>query len=213
MAFFPSAIKSSEEIMISVFSAAMRWGNGGDYIGMTADREGTFHPFWPDCRVGAFQIYTCRVEILAETQSQQGLKLGQKSQRQRKKVKECVNSMIDLIFDPTTYDAKSQELVVPVRLKNISGSTIYGPISIEIVSVFPGWGAQFKEKAPVILNSMNMKKQIGAVFDYTPALCDLDTFEPGAITDAVPWRLKLSDPLLLPPITISVYGCLEKEQE
>ncbi|HVT60722.1 MAG TPA: sialidase family protein [Thermoanaerobaculia bacterium] len=38
-------------------------GNGGDYMGLTADREGAFHPFWADSRSGTFQIYTAVVKV------------------------------------------------------------------------------------------------------------------------------------------------------
>jgi hypothetical protein len=40
-----------------------RFGNGGDYMGLTADTTGAFHPFWADSRSGIFQIYTAVVRV------------------------------------------------------------------------------------------------------------------------------------------------------
>jgi BNR repeat protein len=40
-----------------------RFGNGGDYMGLTADATGAFHPFWADSRSGTFQIYTAVVKV------------------------------------------------------------------------------------------------------------------------------------------------------
>jgi hypothetical protein len=37
--------------------------SGGDYINMTADAEGVFHPLWPDARSGIFQAYTARIQV------------------------------------------------------------------------------------------------------------------------------------------------------
>ena len=45
-------------------SVASRWPTGGDYVGLAADRNGVFHPFWADARTGAFQIYTAAVSVV-----------------------------------------------------------------------------------------------------------------------------------------------------
>jgi hypothetical protein len=44
-------------------STENRFGNGGDYMGLTADATGAFHPFWADSRSGTFQIYTAVVKV------------------------------------------------------------------------------------------------------------------------------------------------------
>ncbi|MBK7598131.1 MAG: hypothetical protein IPJ07_06230 [Acidobacteria bacterium] len=63
-AFSPSTWSDlMKNIRVTFLSAASRWGSGGDYIGLTADAEGVFHPFWPDSRTGTFQAMTSRVQV------------------------------------------------------------------------------------------------------------------------------------------------------
>jgi hypothetical protein len=40
-----------------------RWAQGGDYIGIAAAADGSFHPVWIDGRDGAFQVYTARIRV------------------------------------------------------------------------------------------------------------------------------------------------------
>jgi hypothetical protein len=40
-----------------------RWARGGDYMGLAAAADGSFHPVWIDARDGAFQVYTARIEV------------------------------------------------------------------------------------------------------------------------------------------------------
>ncbi|HEV2348708.1 MAG TPA: sialidase family protein [Terriglobia bacterium] len=44
------------------FSFASGWG-GGDYIGLAASADGSFHAAWIDARDGAFRLYTARIEV------------------------------------------------------------------------------------------------------------------------------------------------------
>jgi hypothetical protein len=41
--------------------ALPRFERGGDYMGLAAAADKTFHVAWPDCRDGAFQIYTAAI--------------------------------------------------------------------------------------------------------------------------------------------------------
>ena len=40
-----------------------RWARGGDYMGLAAAADGSFHPVWVDARGGEFQVYTARIEV------------------------------------------------------------------------------------------------------------------------------------------------------
>jgi hypothetical protein len=40
-----------------------RWARGGDYMGLAAAADGSFHPVWVDARDGEFQVYTARIEV------------------------------------------------------------------------------------------------------------------------------------------------------
>ncbi|MYB06732.1 MAG: exo-alpha-sialidase, partial [Gemmatimonadetes bacterium] len=51
------------ELRVALLSAASRWVNGGDYMGLTASADGHFHPVWADARSGSYQVYTAEVRI------------------------------------------------------------------------------------------------------------------------------------------------------
>ncbi len=55
--------KNEEETRMSFLSAATRWPGGGDYLGLTTDRDGIFHPFWADARTGTFQLQTAAITV------------------------------------------------------------------------------------------------------------------------------------------------------
>jgi hypothetical protein len=40
-----------------------RWSRGGDYMGLAAAADGSFHPVWIDARDGAFQVYSARIQL------------------------------------------------------------------------------------------------------------------------------------------------------
>jgi hypothetical protein len=186
-------------------SVAARWSIGGDYLGLTADSEGVFHPLWADSRTGTFQVYSgrVRVEDLQPEQAAAGeLQASSHAPQDRQEI--SLTDMIEFVADPATYDAKTGEMLMPIRLKNISGRTIYKPITIRVKGFEPADGP--KQSWPLILNSTNGKQQQGAVFDYSSALRDLDGLEPDRYTEAVVWRLKLTDPLETPAVQIEVRG-------
>lgn len=43
--------------------AATRWPGGGDYSGLVASSDGTFHVVWADSRNGIYQLWTARVQV------------------------------------------------------------------------------------------------------------------------------------------------------
>lgn len=61
--FLPPARVSSQRSYRKWRLPKDRFGNGGDYMGLTADAAGAFHPFWADSRSGTFQIYTAAVKV------------------------------------------------------------------------------------------------------------------------------------------------------
>jgi hypothetical protein len=46
--------------------AAERWPYGGDYSGLAASADGTFHVLWADARSGIYQLYTAKVKVSGE---------------------------------------------------------------------------------------------------------------------------------------------------
>ncbi len=66
---------------LSMLSATSRWESGGDYMGLAADRDGGFHPFWADSRSGTFQIYTASVRPRRAASEEGGESRGAESTR------------------------------------------------------------------------------------------------------------------------------------
>lgn len=153
-----------------------RWGDGGDYMGFTADSEGIFHPFWIDSRTGTSQVWTCRItvnrigKVPVENPKEKGLR------------KESLNSKVIMVIDSPEYNTERQEAIIPIRLKNVSNDILYGPITVEVKNL-ADW---------TILNAENGKPATGAIFNYSSALGDFKSLEPGTLTEAVKWRFKYS---------------------
>lgn len=45
--------------------SATRWPGGGDYSGLVASADGSFHVVWSDSRTGIYQLWTARVQVNA----------------------------------------------------------------------------------------------------------------------------------------------------
>lgn len=215
-AFSPSTWSDPmKSIRVTFLSAASRWGNGGDYIGLTADAEGVFHPFWPDSRTGTFQAMTSRVRVeLPEKAAAPGSRppIQAATATAMEKVEVPLTEIIQVIADKTTYDPATQELLIPIRLKNVSNEAIYKPVIVSVKTFGSGMGDILKDKAPLILNSTNGRRQDGAIFDYSSSLRDLESLEPNAQTESIIWRFKLSDPLQTPDMHLSVTGFVMRKK-
>lgn len=181
---------------ISFYSVAARWGQGGDYMGLTADSDGVFHPFWADSRTGVFQAWTSRVRVDSSSTSPR----SQVTEAPQERMAVSLTNRIEIVMAPSVYHPATQELHVPISLKNVSDQPIYKPIIVE-VKEFGGTGA-----SSLILNAMNGKQQDGAKFDYSSAMRDLAALEPQGRTEAVVWRFKLTDPLRMPDMLIQITG-------
>lgn len=158
-------------------------GSGGDYLGITADDEGTFYPLWIDGRGYSYQAMTSRVRVTNREIVRDA----------SPKTKNSLVQKIKLIFDPVQYDPQTQEAMIPVRLQNVSKENLYAPFNVEIKSLankFLPPGLQDPSAAPQILNAANGKTGDGAIFDYANALRDLPHLPPGAVTEAIIWRVK-----------------------
>ncbi len=166
-------------------SAMSRWPQGGDYIGMTAGSDGVFHPFWADGRSGTYQLYTAAVRVV-EGVAQEAPTPAVPKQRA------SLSGKVTIAFDPISYDAGTREVLLPVRLQNTSQVPLYPPFEVELKELVHPYVAKSGEEVavPEILNSANGTTGVGAIFDYSHALGDLDRLDPGAVTSAVVWRLR-----------------------
>jgi hypothetical protein len=189
LAPFAMPEKGQDSVALYFLSPMNRWNGGGDYIGLAADAKGVFHPFWPDARAGVYQIYTTRVDVAHPEDS---------APDQSSKTAVNLTSRIALVFDPVVYDEVSRNLTLPVRIKNLSQQTLYGPIRVELRSLSPpGLSEADREDVgniPEILNAGNGERGAGAWFDYSRSLGTAGALPPGAISDAVQWKLRLQRP-------------------
>ena len=210
----PFVFEHKGEMQLSLISAVNRWPSGGDYLGLTADKDGTFHPLWADARSGTFQAYTATVsvELPAAAGAASGAGAAAAGPKAGARVKRSLRGMVELVFDPTRYDGPTRESEIPVRLRNVSNEAIQAPITLEIT----GYGLDDPElpreddPAPVVVNASNGKPGIGAVFDLSGALGNQGVLGPGALTGPVVIRLRFQDPTKIPPIRLKVEGMVEE---
>jgi hypothetical protein len=98
----------------------------GDYAGLTADANGTFHPYWIDNRTGWHQIWTAPVGGAA---------------RAVRNGSESLSSLDDLTALTTLkriashYDRESQTASVTVRVQNTSQHPIDGPFTVRLITL------------------------------------------------------------------------------
>jgi hypothetical protein len=193
-------VTSERGILTADFvSGVSRWVNGGDYIGMTSDGDGLFHPFWADARSGTYLLYTAAIRVHTGPEVSDGIATG--AQRAVvpavEKQPASLTDKLTLVFDPIRYDQQTREVVVPVRLKNISHETLYPPFRVEVKELAHPYTVKAHEEInpPVILNASNGNNGVGAVFDYSSALGDLKALDPDAVTNAISWRLEAASPV------------------
>ena len=224
----PSVFPHKDVIAMSFLSAASRWASGGDYMGLAADKEGVFHPFWADARSGTFQVYTAEVTVenprgkgdakvdTSDEAAESSPAPPKAAPGSRKEA--AINDKIEFIFDPTHLDLAMKQVEVPIRIKNVSGQPIYPPIRIEIDGFgFPEYSGEEGKKrdaenAPSALNSSNGKKKEGATFDFSKALGSAEALEPGAQTNPVVMRFQFVDPEKAPNLRLKVFGMVPSAQ-
>jgi hypothetical protein len=210
----PSDFRTADSWRINLLNAAGRWGNGGDYMGLTTDAAGIFHPFWADSRSGTFQIWTARVEVklppAAPTTPASASPASTPTPVQPERVTTSLGTRVELVYDPTRYDTATKTAELPIRIRNVSDRPIFGPITIEVLKFGSGLTDEGQDKAPVLLNATNGKPGDGATFDYSKALGNLEALDPGALTEAVVWKMRLVDPLRSPNIHIRATGTVER---
>jgi hypothetical protein len=215
----PLVFEHNDETYLTLISAVSRWPSGGDYMGLTVDRDGVFHPLWADARSGTFQAYTASVtvelpppdEVAGAAPAAATATPPTPAQRTRASLR----GRAELLFDPTRYDGSTREAEVPVRLRNTSKEPIYPPITLEVL----GFGFNDPElpkddsPAPLVVNASNGKPGEGALFDFASALGTREALEPGGITSPVVLRLRFEDPSRIPSIRFKVEGEVEVKNQ
>jgi hypothetical protein len=214
--------KNEEEVRMSFISAGARWPAGGDYLGLTADREGVFHPLWADARTGTFQLETAAISVIkppAEPKPAVGKtnvrESGERVPLDATKttslaplVSTSLSGKVEMVFDPISFDAATNIMEIPTRLRNISNTTIYAPITVAVQKFGSGMGDEMKDFAPTFVNATNGKDGSGAIFDYSAALSTSKALPAGSLSGEVVWRVKLQDPMKIPDFHVSLQGMI-----
>jgi len=215
----PNSMVHKGLFVLSMLSAA-GWSAGGHYMGLAADKDGDFHPFWVDARSGTSEIYSARVKVEVPAKKGEGTKgegsapppAPPETTAPPSRVETALSEKVELIFDPTSFDGGGNEVMVPVRLKNISTETIYPPIRLEFVGF--GYGEKeskdeeefWAKKKVTVVNASNGKPGEGAVFEFDRALAGTEGLEPGAQTNPVVLRFRLEDPFIAPSMRWKATG-------
>ena len=184
------------ELRVALISAASRWVNGGDYMGLTTSSDGHFHPVWADARSGAYQVYTAAVRIVD----------GPPAPPATAGEPVDITGRIELVNDPGSHDAETGVADLWIRLRNVSATPLAGPIEVEIRKFGSGMGDMFSDLAPEVLNADNGLRGNGAVFRYDEVLGSDGVLPPGGVSGAVLWRLKLAEPVRVPNLHLYITG-------
>jgi hypothetical protein len=200
--------------LLSLVSAASRWPGGGDYMGMAADRDGVFHPFWADARTGTFQIYTAAVSVVVPAQEPEVAPAGEDAAAAAatpKLVTAVVDDRVEVVFDPTRFDGAAKVAEIPARLQNVSKKPIYPPITLSVT----GFGMQDPELPEYpyppmwVIDPATGADGETAIYDFSGALGNLESLEPGALSGPVVLKFRFEDPTLPQPIRFKVEGMVE----
>lgn len=205
-------------LYLAFLSAEGRWPIGGDYMGLAADAGGVFHPFWTESRDGTFQVWTATVRV--ERTGPDGGAEPRESEAPESEPSEPrpVTSRVEAIAGPVVWDAESRELRVPIRLQNVSDQPVHPPLEVEVLRMDfgrpldqlpPEMREYWRERIPVLLNADNGETGVGAVYDYSGTLGDLEALEPGAVTAARIWHIRGRKDAMA-PIQVEVRGVVKE---
>lgn len=175
----PSA---SGELGLAMSETDDRFPDSGDYQGLTADASGDFHPFWSDTRTGSSQAWTATIKV-GDVPMPAAIHTAATS------TSPLVN--MEYVLDPARVDRAAGVEEIPVRLRNSSDAAVCGSLIVQIRSITADHGVT---GVPQILNSGNGLSDNGAEIDYSRSLGDFPCLDPGAVTDAVVWKVKIPDP-------------------
>lgn len=177
-----------DRFLVSTGSAYSRWPDGGDYAEMAIDADGAFHPTWPDSRSGTAQAYTRRITVTTDP----GVRLVAGDSQD-------VTQLIEVFSDPVSPGPDPRITRLPIRIRNTSGDTLFGPLTLEILDVRVSPGS-LSDEAPsgvdllTFLNADNGVTDLGAVFDLTSSLGDPAALPPGRASGPVILEYHLDPP-------------------
>jgi hypothetical protein len=174
-------------VFISFDRSFGRLESGGDYLGLTADAEGVFHPLWPDTRTGAYRLYTAAIRVTRD---------GPVSAPADAVAREIKGAELGILFDPVSVDESTGIITAPLRVQNLTGEPLYGPLTIRF-GVDPNAGDRGRFDVlnyPEIIGARNGNTGPGAEFDLTALIGTTGVIPPGATTGQFMLRIKPQTP-------------------
>ncbi len=175
----------THEIFMSAFAFM-----GGDTVGMAADANGIFHPFWIDNRTDVPQIWTAPVTVIGKA-----LKNGSTDLQDLADI----TDKVDVDFRNAHYDPESRIVSAEIYLKNHSEQELTGPVKVRVLSLGSTVGPT------EILNSDNKSARSGAIWDFS-ALLPGARLRPGETSEPKSIRMRITDPKLFYPIAATRYA-------
>jgi hypothetical protein len=188
---------ASNQIFVGFVQSERRYPSGGDYVGMAADRNGTFHPIWADARTGAYQVWTAGVSVDAPERIRP------------RTVAANVSNDVDAQFGLGTWDAATRTLAVPVRLHNAGSRPLYPPFTAVVTKLSNPFFPSYYPTGPTpwFSNARNGLHGVGATFVYGPrTLGNLGILAPGADSASQIWKIHLPAKNEGPSIMVRVDG-------
>lgn len=110
-----------------------KWQTFGDYAGLAADADGTFHAVWIDNRNGVGQIYTAPVTVTGTVKRTDAALNGLKD----------VTAQLKLEVTSTSSEWKgnTQLVMLEYKVTNIGSDTIIGPLKLRVTKLESDFGA------------------------------------------------------------------------
>ena len=139
------------DVKISQFNLS-----GGHTVGLDADANGVFHPFWVDNRTGVAQVWTAPVTVHRKAVSNGDPELA---------TLEDVSEKVILKYTNPSYDARTGRVSVDVQVQNMSEDTIILPAKLRVVGLTTANGG-----VPTIIGADNGLEGVGAVWDLNKIL-------------------------------------------
>jgi hypothetical protein len=149
----------------------------GDYAGLTADRDGIFHPYWIDNRTGWHQVWTAPVTVAAAAMKNGAADLS---------VLDDLTQLTTLTWERSDYDRDTETVTVKVHLDNTSRHTLEGPFKIRLIQL------DSDVAALETIGASNDLTGPGAVWDVT-SFTDASRLKPGGTSRPFALTFKLHD--------------------
>jgi hypothetical protein len=171
------------ELGYGFISAYSRWAAGGDYVGLASGPDGVFHLYWPDSRGAEYEIYSARIHASGPSNPPATI------------ARHDVTKDVMLDFDPIRLDVTNGEIDIPIRLRNVSGHALYGPVSVEFLGLQSALQKSYGRIAPGarLLDATSGGTGYGATFDYSHTLGSFGELPSGGVSEPIVWRFRVSD--------------------